>query len=90
MSIKENLRLEINNYKTIYIRFNLIEGFSLETMGLTLWNTEAFFQKKDKMKYKIRRAILKKENYSKYNQFHISATKAITKDCLSLQCERSV
>ena len=44
MSIKENLRLEINNYKTIYIRFNLIEGFSLETMGLTLWNTEAFFQ----------------------------------------------
>ena len=44
MSIKENLRLEINNYKTIYIRFNLIEGFSLEIMGLTLWNTEAFFQ----------------------------------------------
>ena len=32
MSIYENLRIEINNYKTVYIRFNLIEGFSLETI----------------------------------------------------------
>ena len=61
-------------------------------MGLTSWSTEAFFKiyVTDTKKDKIRKAILKKVSYNKYNQFHISAMKGITKDCLSLQYERTM
>ena len=61
-------------------------------MGLTSWRTESFFliYVQDTKKDRIRRAILKKVSYNKYNQFYISAMKGITKNCLSSQYERSM